>query len=379
LTWVKEAPPRVRHPSGNTKFRLIEFHPILISVRDGNDRIMHPEPTPPLSNLEFALLNSFQRDFPLLPRPFAVLADQLGCDEQTVIETLQRLRERGAVSRVGAVFQANAIGASALAALRVPAARLEQVARHINAIPEVNHNYEREHPYNLWFVVTAASAERLQAVLREIEHACQCGSVLKLPMREQYHIDLGFDLSGQPGQPGRSAAPPVTFAAGPAEVRLSDAEQILVASLQDGLQLVAEPFAHLGLPQEQALDTISRWQEQGIVKRFGVIVRHHELGYTANAMAVWDVPDAMVSQIGKHIAASGRVTLCYRRTRQLPEWRYNLFCMIHGKDRAEVGARMAALSEACGLAAFPHDVLFSSRRFKQRGAHYAVPAGAAHG
>ena len=336
---------------------------------------MNPELTTPLSNLEFALLNSFQRDFPLLPRPFAVLAEKLGSDEQTVIETLRRLKASGAVSRVGAVFQANVIGASALAALRVPAERLEQVARQINAIPEVNHNYEREHAYNLWFVVTACSAERLHTVLHEIESACQCGPVLKLPMLEQYHIDLGFDLTVS----GQSATPRVAAAVRPAEICLDAEEQTLVASLQGGLQLVARPFACLGLSEEQALARIARWQTQGVIKRFGVIVRHHELGYTANAMAVWDVPDAVVSEVGKQIAASGRVSLCYRRTRQLPDWHYNLFCMIHGKDRGEVEARMAALSEACGLAAFPHDVLFSSRRFKQRGAHYAAPVEAVHG
>ena len=336
---------------------------------------MHPEPKPPFSDLEFALLNSFQRDFPLLPRPFAALAEKLGSDEHTVIDTLQRLQDAGAVSRVGAVFQANAIGASALAALRVPAARLEQVARQVSAIPEVNHNYEREHAYNLWFVVTACSAERLHAVLQEIESACQCGTVLKLPMREQYHIDLGFDLRAT----GQSSAPRAAVAVRPAEISLDADEQTLVASLQGGLQFVDRPFACLGLHEEQALRTIARWQTQGIIKRFGVIVRHHELGYTANAMAVWNVPDEVVSQVGEQVASTGRVSLCYRRARQLPEWPYNFFCMIHGKDRVEVGARMAALSEACGLDAFPHEVLFSSRRFKQCGAHYAVPTEAVHG
>lgn len=336
---------------------------------------MNPELTTPLSNLEFALLNSFQRDFPLLPRPFAALAEKLGSVEQTVIETLRRLKESGAVSRVGAVFQANAIGASALAALQVPAERLEPVASQVSAIPEVNHNYEREHAYNLWFVVTACSAERLDAVLQEIESACQCGTVLKLPMLEQYHIDLGFDLTAS----GQSSTPRSAAVIRPAAISLDADEQTLVASLQGGLQFVPEPFACLGLSERQALGTIARWQVQGIIKRFGVIVRHHELGYTANAMAVWNVPDDVVSQVGEKVASTGRVSLCYRRARQLPEWPYNFFCMIHGKDRVEVGARLAALSEACGLNAFPHEVLFSSRRFKQCGAQYAVPAEAVHG
>jgi siroheme decarboxylase len=340
---------------------------------------MNPDSNPPFSKLEFALLNSFQRDFPLLPRPFAVLADQLESDESTVIALLQSLQQRGVVSRVGAVFQPNAIGASALAALRVPPARLEDVARLVSAVAEVNHNYEREHAFNLWFVVTASSAERLRTVLQDIEQACQCGPVLTLPMREQYHIDLGFDLSAPALAAGRASVPPLAFPPRTADAGLSADEQVLVAALQDGLPLVAQPFAQLGLPEAQAIGTIARWRDDGVIKRFGVIVRHHELGYTANAMAVWDVPDALVSEVGQHIAASGRVTLCYRRTRQLPDWHYNLFCMMHGKDRSDVQARMAALSNACGLAAFPHDVLFSCRRFKQRGAHYAARPEAVHG
>ncbi len=328
---------------------------------------------PNLSDLEFALLNCFQRDFPLLARPFATLAAKLGTDETTVIENLRRLQHDGVVSRVGAVFQPHAIGASALAALAVPEARLEEVARQINAFPEVNHNYEREHRFNLWFVVTAPSPTHLHSVLHDIEASCQCGPVLILPMSEQYHIDLGFDLSASHAAPVR----PGTSILRTPTVSLSATEQAFVAALQDGLPLVERPFACLGLPEAQAISTIGHWLDEGVIKRFGVIVRHHELGYTANAMAVWDVPDDVVSEVGKRIAASGRVTLCYRRPRRLPDWPFNLFCMIHGKDRSDVDARVATLSEACQLASYPNDVLFSRRRFKQRGAHYALKA--AHG
>lgn len=334
---------------------------------------MKSKPTASLSKLEFALLNRFQRDFPLLPRPFATLADTLETSEATVIEHLRQLQQEGLISRIGAVFRPHAIGASALAALPVPDDRMDEVARRISAFAEVNHNYEREHRFNLWFVVTASSAERLQTVLHEIEDACHCGPVLILPMLAQYHIDLGFDLSPPAGHcvSALTAAPSVRHDA----VSLSTAEQVLVAALQDGLPLVERPFACLGLPEAQAIDTVAHWLALGVIKRFGVVVRHHELGYTANAMVVWDIPDEMVDEVGQRIAASGRVTLCYRRPRQLPDWHYNLFCMIHGKDRSDVAACIAALADACGLAAYPRDVLFSRRRFKQRGAHYA-PASA---
>ena len=115
--------------------------------------------------LEFRLLNEFQRDFPLCPAPFAELAARLGVGERAVLGSLEKLRREGKISRVGAVFAPKRIGASTLAAMAVPPDRLDAVAAAVNRFPEVNHNYEREHRYNLWFVVTAASEGRLQATL----------------------------------------------------------------------------------------------------------------------------------------------------------------------------------------------------------------------
>lgn len=333
-----------------------------------------------LSALEFALLNRYQRDFPLLARPFELLAQQLGSDEQSVIDHLRRLQQQGLVSRVGAVFRPNAIGASALAALAVPPDQLETVAALVSALPEVNHNYQREHHFNLWFVVAAASAERLHAALRQIETICQCGTVLVLPLLEDFHIDLGFDLSMQAGKTFTYATPTLPAREfQDASLALNDTQQTLVAALQHGLPWVSQPYAELGLPESQALEMITNWLASGVIKRLGVVVRHHELGYQANAMAVWDVPDHLVSQIGREVAATGRVTLCYRRNRQLPSWPYNLFCMIHGKDRGDVAARIEALSRLCQLDAYPHTVLFSCRRFKQCGALYAPSAELVHG
>lgn len=340
----------------------------------------HPDPALALSELEFKLLNCFQRGLPLLAQPFAALAQQLDTTEASVIDHLQCLQARGLISRVGAVFRPNAIGASALAALAVPVDRLEEVARCISAIPEVNHNYEREHRFNLWFVVTAASAAQLRAVLQGIEDISQCGAALVLPLQEDYHIDLGFDLSARTDSTFSFAGAASSVRERPAvPVMLSAAQQTLVAALQNGLPLVSRPFAALGLPEPESIAMIARWLDDGVIKRLGVVVRHHELGYKANAMAVWDVPDSVVSAIGRAIAATGRVTLCYRRARQLPNWSYNLFCMIHGKDRTEVAARIGALAENCKLEPYPHTILFSRTRFKQCGARYASLPEVAHG
>ncbi len=146
-----------------------------------------------LTELERRLLNDFQHDFPLTPTPYADMAKQLGVTEAEVLAALAHLKEAGAVSRVGAVVRPNTVGASTLAAMRVPPDDLERVAALVSSCPEVNHNYEREHALNLWFVAAAPDGTRLQQVLDDI--AGRSGyEVLSFPLIEDYHIDLGFDL-----------------------------------------------------------------------------------------------------------------------------------------------------------------------------------------
>jgi DNA-binding Lrp family transcriptional regulator len=139
------------------------------------------------------LLNDFQHEFPLTPAPYADIARELGATEDEVIARLRALQQAGAISRVGAVVRPNTVGRSTLAAMAVPPEALESVAALVSGYTEVNHNYEREHRLNLWFVATAPDAAHLQAVLDDI--AARSGyAVLSFPLLEDYHIDLGFDL-----------------------------------------------------------------------------------------------------------------------------------------------------------------------------------------
>ncbi len=146
-----------------------------------------------LDHLDRRLLNEFQAGIPLASRPFALMGEQLGLDEAEVIARLRRLTEAGAVSRVGPVFRPKQVGASTLAAMAVPPDRLAEVAAVVSAYPEVNHNYEREHEFNLWFVITAPDQEHLERVRNEIGQRAGL-PVLDLPMLAEYHIDLGFPL-----------------------------------------------------------------------------------------------------------------------------------------------------------------------------------------
>jgi DNA-binding Lrp family transcriptional regulator len=153
----------------------------------------------------------------------------------------------------------------------------------------------------------------------------------------------------------------------------------LLETFQQGLTISSRPYAELGvrlgLSENEVIERLARLQQAGLIKRLGVIVKHRKLGYCANAMVVWDIPDEQVREFGRRISSFEFVTLCYRRPRHGASWPYNLYCMIHGKTRETVLEQLSMLEQACKLSAFNREILFSRRCFKQRGAIYqnAVP------
>ncbi|MBI5256312.1 MAG: Lrp/AsnC family transcriptional regulator [Burkholderiales bacterium] len=324
-----------------------------------------------MDDWRLSLLNRWQHGFPLEREPFGAIGRALGLPAATVIQGLRELRGNGALSRIGGVFGTGTGGAALLAAMAVPTERLEAVAAIVSAHPGVNHNYERENQHNLWFVMTGRDAESVEFGMQSLEQATGLPA-LRLRMERAYRIDLGFDLrrSVSPGtaggvRPGHTPTAPVT----PPPV--ADAHWALAALVEDGLPLIHRPFdawgEALGSTPQAVIGQLQHWLRTGTLKRFGAVVRHHELGFTANAMTVFDVPDALVDGCGAALARAPGVTLCYRRERARG-WPYNLYCMVHGRDRASVRAALAEAIPACGLEDHPRAVLFSRRRFKQTGA-----------
>lgn len=337
-----------------------------------------------LSDFEKRLLNDYQRSFPLSLSPFAELAEQFGESEQRVLDVLASFKSHGLISRVGPVFAPNRVGVSTLVAMAVPAESLDEIAEVVSSYPEVNHNYEREHHYNLWYVLTAPDKQHLQSTLEDIEQTTGLDAI-SLPMVEAYHIDLGFKLKWKredereqqqkdKKDESHHALTDSVVAIGN-DISNSIAER-LVAAVQGGLPLVSRPYQkiaeQIGISEADCIQRLQNWIDNGTISRMGVVVRHRELGYRANAMVVWDVADEQVSRIGNCFAKFDFINLCYQRSRHLPQWRYNLFCMIHGQDRSEVMERVEQLVGQCLDDDPAYEVLFSCRRFKQRGARYHI-------
>lgn len=317
-----------------------------------------------LDATDFLLVNPWQRGFPLVSRPFAEIGKRAGLAEENVLSRYVELQRQGVIDRIGPVFRPNTVGASTLAAMAVPPAQLEAAAQFVSRQGGVNHNYEREHRYNLWFVVTGASDAEVQWTLSCIEHGAGL-PVLKLPLLEEFHIDLGFDLE--------THAVPRTAAPGSFPEKTA-AEEKLVAATVAGLPFAEQPFREvgerLGIEEGEVISALAAMLADGRIRRIGAVIRHRRLGYQANAMVVWNVPDERVSELGRTLASDAAVTLCYRRARALPDWPYNLYCMVHGREHSRVMYEVKRISAAYGLGNFPRAVLFSTRCFGQRAAKY---------
>ncbi|MDQ7090578.1 MAG: Lrp/AsnC family transcriptional regulator [Methylococcales bacterium] len=147
-----------------------------------------------LSPLDQQLLNNFQHDFPLSPTPYKEIARSLGASEDEVLLAFEQLNEQQFISRIGLVIPPNHLGVSSLVAMAVPPDQLQATASLINQHPEVNHNYERENHFNLWFVLMAEDSDHLQTTIERIETKTGF-KAMRLPLLEDYYINLGFEIA----------------------------------------------------------------------------------------------------------------------------------------------------------------------------------------
>ncbi|MFC7156710.1 Lrp/AsnC family transcriptional regulator [Halomarina halobia] len=353
-----------------------------------------------LDAVDARLVDDYQSGFPVEPRPFRAVGEALGVSETEALARVERLRERGVFRRFGAVLNPPVIGSSTLAAVRAPEDRFEEIAGVINGYRQVNHNYRRDHEWNVWFVVTAGSRATRDRILAEIEERTGC-AVLNLPMLTDYYIDLEFPVvnedrfarearaarevpadgevphDGAENAPNGRAAEATTVTATriseEATADLTDLDRRLLLEIQSGFPLSLTPYADVAdaidADTGEVVAAVRRLLDAGCVKRVGCVVNHVVTGFDANCMVVWDVPDDELDARGGRVGGLPYVTLCYHRPRR-PEhgWPYNLFTMIHGRDPETVDAKIDEL--AADYLPFDHERLYSTATLKQTGAQY---------
>jgi DNA-binding Lrp family transcriptional regulator len=328
-----------------------------------------------LDDVDATLIDEYQSGFPVAERPFRTVAADLGIEERDALERVERLRERGIFRRFGAVLNPPVIGSSTLAAVKAPEDRFNEIAEVINGYRQVNHNYRRDHEWNMWFVVTAGSRKRRNAILGEIEERTGC-PVLNLPMLTDYYIDLEFPVVND-DRFARESLTETTVSATriseDAAADLSELDRRLLLEIQAGFPLTLTPYRDVAAAVDadvaDVLAAVKRLLEDGCIKRVGCVVNHVVTGFDANCMVVWDVPDDELDARGEAVGALPYVTLCYHRPRR-PEldWPYNVFTMVHGRDPAAVDAVIDEL--AAEHLPFDHERLRSTATLKQTGAQY---------
>jgi len=335
-----------------------------------------------VDDVDAQLIDGFQSGFPVVERPFDRVGESLGVDGDEALDRVKRLSEAGIFRRFGAVLNPPVVGSSTLAAVRAPADRFDDVAAQVNGYRQVNHNYARDHEWNMWFVVTAGSRDRRDAVIAEIE--AQTGlDVLVLPMLTDYYIDLEFPVVNGDRfarESLQSTAVDATRVTETAVADLTPLDRSVLLEIQDGLPLTATPYRDVAAAIERdatpvsadvpsVLAAVERLRDDGCIKRVGCVVNHLVTGFDANCMVVWDVPDEELDARGVAVGELPYVTLCYHRPRRPDHgWEYNLFTMVHGREQAAVDEKIDEL--AADHLPFDHERLYSTATLKQTGAQY---------
>ena len=301
-----------------------------------------------ISPLARAFLNRYQGGFPLCERPFQAVAAALDTDEQTLIGTLRGLLESGVLSRFGPLYDAERLGGClTLAAMAVPEPEFDRVAALLVERPEVAHNYRRDHPLNMWFVLATPSEPSLQQSVRAIQ-ALTGLPVYDFPKLAEYHLGFWLHL----GEDGSVGVRRVERGRSHGVLGIDTNDRALIAATQAGLLAVPEPYgavaSDLGWESEQVIERLGRLLAGGGIRRIGAVPNHYRLGLRGNGMTVWDIEDDAIDRLGGEVGRLDGVTHCYRRPRRLPLWPYNLFAMVHGRDRAEVLARAARIESSGG-------------------------------
>jgi DNA-binding Lrp family transcriptional regulator len=323
-----------------------------------------------LGDLERTFINRYQGDFPLVERPFAAIAQALGTDEERLILLIQGLLKRGLLTRFGPLFDAERMGGRfTLAAMAVPETDFDRVAAQLAALPEVAHNYRRDHALNMWFVLATPSEASLRRMLGQLRDLTGL-EVLDFPKLAEYHLGFWLQMEEDGGLGMRRWMRSPTASPAP----LDALDLTIVTATQGGLPLVAAPYAEIARRLGQTAATVQArlagMLARGAIRRIGAVPNHYRLGLRGNGMTVWDIEDAAVDRLGAEIGALAGVSHCYRRPRRLPLWPYNLFAMLHGRDRAEVLAAAARVQALVAGQCRGHEVLFSAALLKKTGLRF---------
>lgn len=323
-----------------------------------------------MDHVDRVLLNRIQDEMPLAARPYAVLGRLAGTSEEEAFARVQRLREGRVIRQISAIFDTRALGyQSALVAARVAPEKADEVAAVISGHPGVSHNYLREQAYNLWFTIATPPGSALTETVDALCRLAGADSWRLFPAIRTFKIKAHFDMAGERQVTDRTSG--AVMPEGENRSPLTAGDIAVIRALQDDFPPVREPYrllaARAGMDEQALFARAAAMKRQGRLRRVAAVLNHRKAGFVANGMIAWQVPPEQAEQVGELFASYHAVTHCYLRP-TYPDWPYNIFTMVHGRNRAECGEIAAMLSRASGQGRYI--ILYSTKEYKKTRVRY---------
>ena len=325
-----------------------------------------------LSESDKELLNEIQWTFPLVTRPFDAIAKKFDTTSEIIKEKLNNLKEIGVLRQLSAIFDTRKLGyTSSLVAMEIEHDKLDYVASQINRHPGVSHNYERDHQFNLWFTLAVPPGADLNAELEKFNVLKGIKKVRMLPTLQLFKIGVKLDLVDDKKHKiapteEKKEIKNITF-------EPTEQDKDFIRELQKDMEIIDEPFVqaanNLGITEDELFAKMKHYESMGVLRRFAAILRHRQVGFTANGMIVWKVPEGRITSVGETLGSFPQVSHCYERP-TYDDWPYNVFSMIHCKTHDE--AHDVAKTIQNQINVDEYKILFSSREFKKTRVEYFV-------
>ena len=318
------------------------------------------------------LLNEIQWTFPLVTRPFDAIAKKFDTTPEIIKEKLNNLKEIGVLRQLSAIFDTRKLGyTSSLVAMEIEHDKLEHVASQINRHPGVSHNYERDHQFNLWFTLAVPPGADLNSELEKFNVLNGIKKVRMLPTLQLFKIGVKLDMVDDK----KHEVAPTEEKKEIKNIKFEPTEddKDFIRELQKDMEIIDEPFVkaanNLGITEDELFSKMKHYESLGVLRRFAAILRHRQVGFTANGMIVWKVPEDRITSVGETLGSFPQVSHCYERP-TYDDWPYNVFSMIHCKTHDE--AYDVAKTIQNQIDVNEYKILFSSREFKKTRVEYFV-------
>lgn len=326
-----------------------------------------------LTKIERQLLQIVQSDFPLTAKPYEEIGKTTGLSEQKVITLLTSLKKRHILREICAIFNARYLGfTSALISFQVNENRIDAVAQIINQHPGVSHNYQREHPYNLWFTLSVPQELAINKHVHTLATMTSCPNYLYLPSIKVFKRHVQLDIIEQLNTPKTISQTSEEFPQMSSKIIIpQETQRGIMRELQKDLSLSPTPFKDMAkrfdVKEKMFFDFLESLKTTQKMSRFAGILNHRNLGFTANAMVVWNIPAHRVQPFVDHAVTYRAISHCYERVVS-PEWPYNIYTMIHGKSRVMTHGIVANLSSTFAITSY--EVLYSGKEYKKQRINY---------